>query len=563
MSRLQTKRADGLRIVAPAPSARVSATTAPASDALILLRIQHLLPVSIQRAELRVAELKQLFLSSHVDVLRAHNFAVKAYLQQLHLQKQVRNVKVVGAEGGGVERCLPFTACAMSSSAADGGYPHKLLTGSFDGLLSLWDVETCRPVTHRHSQEDETTNEAGSGGYGSVRCIVSHPNQPLFLTSTMYDRSMRVWRVGSGTGDVATDDVVGDEESASAAAQSPSPSLSLVAAIPLSGDSAPEDEDERGKRFMVRGLAVDPTGSLLSAVGDGAEAVSVWDIRRSCSDGGTPSCKLFTQTGGYERVGSIRCVQFHPDGALLSTADGGGRVVTWDLRSGKVAFHTTALRTGGHMGAATALAWSPCGVRFASGGSDAVVHLWDARKLQKVAAGGSGGGSTVPLQRMVGHEDVITSLSFRSCPPTLFGENQGGVSVLGRIHPVGIVTTSLDRTVRLWDINYGVCANTLHTAEPVRGHSWVSGGLLDGSLVTIGHSKSWFMWGCGEAGVVQVAETEDTIVTSGRAGVEGQTAEEDDDDEEEDEMQQLKRLSSLSLDDSDSEEEDEMALLRQ
>lgn len=197
---------------------------------------------------------------------------------------------------------------------------------------------------------------------------------------------------------------------------------------------------------------------------------------------------------------SVRGVCFHPDGSLLASIDAGGAVVCWDLRCGTLAWTTARGVGGGHVGRGRCLAWSPCGVQFASGGEDGVVQLCDARMLYRsqhtAASVSSASSATNPATpsavsshdatntpigtssqsdwgpyRMLGHTDAVTSVSFYLSPHHHSESNVHAQSSLwGRTIPVGLVTTSLDGTLRLWDGQTGRCVRVLATGAPVYDH---------------------------------------------------------------------------------------------
>lgn len=606
-----------------APSPRIRDTHTPASDALVQLRVKHLLPRTTQRAKERVGKLKQLFAVPHEVLRREHAAAITDSLLRLRLVKAVRNIRVQGSGGSGSGStvagalCLPFHTCAALPAAA------QVLTGSVDGLLTLWDAAQCRPLASQ-----STFPEAH--GWGRVKSIAVHPSliaaggsvgagsaASVVFSASMFQRVVRVWRVaGAGGGGAPASGM------AAAAEEAPTDGAVLepitTAAVPGGGDDAAGDAAESGvpgssssssSTNKAQGgfyqLAVDPTGALLAAT-HASGVVHLWDARavteQSSSAGAAPLMHLCAQDG-YESVGAPLGVAFHPDGSLLATSDAGGRLVAWDTRSGQLALHTGG-RVGGHLRAAPCLAWSPCGVRVATGGADGVVHLYDARRLSRAGLGphNDACSGAAPFQ-LLGHDDAVSSVSFYANPLV------GGA---GQLLPLGIVTTSLDHTLRVWDADTGLCVRSLDAGMPLYAqcrpalppvsarHTAAAS-----AVMVVGHGKTWELFDVDAAGDEEeeasaaalhagVAVTENDIVASAQGGAGGMRfttftaataaaaggaaggdSEEEEDEEEEDEMQALRRKPATAAaagnggghhaDDDDDEEEsseDEMELLR-
>lgn len=769
-------------------SSAASTPSIPAADEWIALRVQHLLPYSVQQAELRLAELKQLFLFPRDSVYGAYRYAVENYVQRQQLLQHVRNLKVIDLSndtssvahrsaheliGEESARCFPFTACAGLSCGS-----HFLVTGACDGLLTLWDTEASWPLaSHPGNQrvpsfpqacypagelanettlygggrgantdhdppdmgnpstsdrpngtlkeklegkgKDDNDDMEGGGGLAPVKAIVSHPVAPLFFSRTMFDPVIRGWKVSCEEGRTVEETARELKREKQEAAEergegnkrgrkghsSLSNSIQLlpVCSLQMRSMRCSESSGVAEGSALVRpppsrrlegshpkqNLAIDSSGLLVASGGPNG-IVRVWDIRgvvgevqgdgsnmaaassyaspyssfgmdamsphrsgtslsASTSFSRCPPVVQWWDSAEYRGAGGassssrgIFAIAFHPDGALLSTGSAGGRLVTWDLRSGRVAFHTALhnrlsaphrlqgsdhsslrCRPPAHLHSITCLAWSHCGQRFATGGTDGVVHCWDARQLHRVcnstsltgtssshannnnnnnsATSSSSTGfdslSNAASHSLVGHEDEITSLSFCPCPSVFFKDNPGGVSVLGRRLPLAVVTTSLDHTIRWWDMNTGVCVKVVRAEGPVRGHTWIHGGAQDGSLITIVHGKSWSLWGVGDRSAgstyrtdgkeksmnasFQTVETTEVVHVAPRTypvnGV-GSDSNTEEDEEEEDEMKALQRATTLlhrvpksspkeegnannnSYDD-EVEEENEMAML--
>lgn len=126
------------------------------------------------------------------------------------------------------------------------------------------------------------------------------------------------------------------------------------------------------------------------------------------------------------------CVSILDDGTRAVSGGKDSRVILWDVETGtklakwrpevyKPSFHDDPSRAPGHVGhvLAVAMAGSYGGNVLASGGSDQLVRLWDARSKTQVDA-------------LQGHRGIVTCLSFRSGSVQLF-------------------SGSADRTVKIWD----------------------------------------------------------------------------------------------------------------
>ncbi|CAG9573492.1 putative U4/U6 small nuclear ribonuclear protein [Leishmania major strain Friedlin] len=510
-----------------APSPRFKDSQTPASSELIQLRVQHMLPQTTQRAKERVGNLKRLYAVPHALLLREHATAMAATLHRLRLVKAVRNIKVLGAGGGSNvvagALCLPFHSCAalpavpaVVSGDSGSSSPSSVcvLTGSADGLLTLWDAQNCTPLRSQSTYAD-------SHGWGRVKSVVVHPQQQggasaasatsFAFTASMFQRVVRVWRVTLGGGDSDAPD------------QDSGALLQPLTTSPIKSAET-VDNSSGGDAGGLQQLALDPTGALLAAT-HAAGIVHVWDARAvlegtSSSAAASPVADtsplthLYAQDG-YETAGATLGIAFHPDGSLLTTSDAGGRIVAWDTRSGQLAFHTGG-RVGGHLRAALCVAWSPCGVRVASGGGDGVVHLYDARKLSKAGLGphNDSGGGAAPFQ-LLGHDDAVTSLSFYANPLS-----SGGHGALSQVLPIGLVTTSLDHTVRIWDADTGLCVRTLDAGMPLYAQCRpqlppVSPRFASSTaIMVVGHSKNWLLYD-----VDMADEVADEVVVAGGSGI--------------------------------------------
>jgi WD40 repeat protein len=153
-----------------------------------------------------------------------------------------------------------------------------------------------------------------------------------------------------------------------------------------------------GHEAPIEGLAFSPNGKALATAGDDAK-LKIWD---------TVSGELLHEL--TNSTGPFFSVAYSPDGRYLTAgADGGTKV--WEAETGSVVLTIPV--------AAGNIIFSPDGQRLA-GQTGSVAKVWDAQTGQEQLT-------------LAGHADWIFGLAFS---------------------PDGtrLVTTSLDRTARVWDI---------------------------------------------------------------------------------------------------------------
>lgn len=180
-----------------------------------------------------------------------------------------------------------------------------------------------------------------------------------------------------------------------------------------------------GKELMVLAghsggiwqMAFSPDGKRLAS-NDNYE-VKVWDLERR---------KEFRS---FKAPAFTRSIDFSRDGKRAATGHDDGRVILWDVETGR-----RAMTLRGHNDWVPGVAFSPEGDRLASASVDMTAKIWDA-KTGKV------------LQTLEGHEWYLNRVAWG---------------------PKGkkVITGSDDMTARVWDLETGKSLLTL------RGHTdWV------------------------------------------------------------------------------------------
>ena len=166
----------------------------------------------------------------------------------------------------------------------------------------------------------------------------------------------------------------------------------------------------------VWSVAFSPDGYTLAS-GSLDRTVKLWDIR-------TGQC-LITLQGHTEPVWSVA---FSPNGHTLASSGEDHTAKLWDIHTSE------CLKTLSHTNTVVSIAFSPDGSLLASGTADYMVKLWDISTGQC-------------LKTLQGHTELVWSVAFSPDGSTL-------------------ASSSFDRTIRLWNVTTGQCLKTLqeHTS---------------------------------------------------------------------------------------------------
>ncbi|MFD4669165.1 BTAD domain-containing putative transcriptional regulator [Lentzea sp. NPDC058450] len=349
-------------------------------------------------------------------------------------------------------------AYAWEASGPVGG---RMAVADEDGLVTIWDLRTARPITtYRDRGRTESRAIAlgrdgtllVSGGYGRIVAVREDAVPPFTghaggindidvaqgaVASAGDDGTVRLWDL-DGTG-LATLDGHADRVESVAF----SPDGSRLAALTRDHTISLWDvaRRERLSSLSYSGLgastdiAYQPDGRGLVTASLGRFRWSLPGLVRGTFSGGpyiasalefTPDGRLLISTdpaGGAmlwnvaedrleRRVstgqGDVRDVAVSPDGTRFATAGANRTVKVWDVATGAELFTLT-----GHSAPVVALAFSPSGAALASGGEDDAVVVWDL---------GTRTGTT-----LTGHAGPVQAVAFTREDEVVSGANDARI----------------------------------------------------------------------------------------------------------------------------------------
>ena len=332
-----------------------------------------------------------------------------------------------------------------------------LATVSADRGIRLWEVETGRPLN-------------SLTGYMNAVLVMHYRPDGRQLASASGDGRIHLWDTRHSR---MAGMLPGYAGRLNAFAYSPdgrllatASSAATVQLWDLAGSTA--TRTLRGQQGYLKSLAFSPDGRWLA--GGGVDrTIFLWTIPDGAAADALDAARVL-----HGHADDIETVAYSSDGRLLVSSSLDHTARLWSLDSGEVVHVLT-----GHTAALAAAAFSPRGDRIATMSYDDTLRLWDVATGRLVPGWDSlrAGGKAVafsPTGDLVAHthnyvELVLRNVESGAVVRTLRG-HRGFIFGLewSPREPV-LASSSLDGTVRLWNVDTGVCEQILQPPGPYAG----------------------------------------------------------------------------------------------
>jgi WD40 repeat protein len=303
-------------------------------------------------------------------------------------------------------KIIPTSASVLSAALSPDG--HRIVSGSADDTLRLWDADTGQPIGGPLT------------GHTDMVASVAFSPDGHHIVSGSNDRTLRLWN--ADTGQPIGAPLTGHTGAVNGVAFSPdghrivSGSDDRTLRLWNADTGQPIGQPFTGHTEAVNGVAFSPDGHRIVS-GSDDRTLRLWN-----ADTGQPIGAPLT---GH--TDTVNGVAFSPDGHRIVSGSYDRTLRLWDA--------DTSQPIGAPLTGSTdrvyGVAFSPDGHRIVSSSQDGTLRLWNADTSQPIG------------QPLKGHQGAVWSVAFSA----------DGHS---------IISSSTDSTVRLWDAD---------TGQPFTGHT--------------------------------------------------------------------------------------------
>ena len=262
----------------------------------------------------------------------------------------------------------------------------SIASGSADGYVRIWDIQTGRNYTLGQHEEDKSTKDKG------VYSVAFFPDGKK-LASAGVDRSVKIWDIATRT---CLHTLEGHNNWVKSVAISRDDEKIAASTAPKSSDkfggwpgeiivwSYNKEKDEYTSNRIdnyhgIRSVAFSPNGKTLASASYD-KAIKIWDTQ-------TGKCSILE--GHTQRVKSVA---FSPDGKTLASGSDDESVRIWDIGTGHIILN-------GHTDQVKSVAFSSDGTTIVSAGCDGTIRIWDPNERTCV-------------ETLKGHKGTVWSVAF-------------------------------------------------------------------------------------------------------------------------------------------------------